>query len=233
MYSHPHHPAHSSINQTAAAAAAMNPYAASSSLLASQVKMMINGQLRKMMRQVSINHEKKLRNLILNAVPTPHLSNTAFYWNHQQQQQIIFFYVSTWLDEKISRLLFQMSPLNNNTLTSPTSHASSHHPGQPQPHQQQQQPQPQQPQTQEQQQHAQHESLSSSPPSFQSSASKSSPTANDCLISTSTNPSSISTPTTSMTSVTDWTAALQRSAASQQMTTAFAGHGFAGMYGWY
>ena len=59
MYSHPHHPAHSSINQTAAAAAAMNPYAASSSLLASQVKMMINSQLRKMMRQVSINHEKK------------------------------------------------------------------------------------------------------------------------------------------------------------------------------
>ena len=36
-YSHPPHP-HSSINQTAAAAAAMNPYAASSSLLASQVK---------------------------------------------------------------------------------------------------------------------------------------------------------------------------------------------------
>ena len=137
------------------------------------------------------------------------------------------------LTKIFSTFFFQMSPLNNNTLTSPTSHASSHHPGQPQPHQQQQQPQPQQPQTQEQQQHAQHESLSSSPPSFQSSASKSSPTANDCLISTSTNPSSISTPTTSMTSVTDWTAALQRSAASQQMTTAFAGHGFAGMYGWY
>ena len=82
---------------------------------------------------------------------------------------------------------------------------------------------------------------------------KGSPVSNtDCLIPAGSSPSSTSLTTSSSMSMSvtgnrtldsavtasaaaaDWTAALQRSAASQhQMTTAFAGHGFAGMYGWY
>lgn len=144
-----------------------------------------------------------------------------------------------------SLLASQMSPLNNNTLTSPSSHATS----QQQQHSQQSQQQQQQQQQPQVQSHQSHEMTSSSPSSFHpitASNPKGSPS--DCLNNaihpggpgSSPTSSSIltssSSPSISASAVAsaDWTAALHRSAASQQMTTAaFAGHGFPGMYGWY
>jgi len=152
-----------------------------------------------------------------------------------------------------SLLASQMSPLNNNTLTSPSSHASAQ-----QHHQQQQQQQQQQHQQQHQPQQQQPHEMSTSPSeTFQAvSNPKGSPVSNvsnsEHLIPAGSSPSSTSLTTSSSSmsmtgnrtldsavtasaAAADWTAALQRSAASQhQMTTAFAGHhAFPGMYGWY
>ena len=139
---------------------------------------------------------------------------------------------------KINFVSFQMSPLNNNTLSS----SSLQHHQHPQHHSHHGHNNPQQ-------QHEMNVTSSSSPTStFNTSVAKGSPpmtsvaSNNECLASAppGSSPSSLTTSSSSMSSVAavsavsaDWTAALQRSAASQQMTTAFAGHGFPGMYGWY
>ena len=167
--------------------------------------------------------------------PWIHMPPHQRYSHHRWKFVKLSYFTLFW---RVFIFSFQMSPLNNNTLSS----SSLQHHQQPQHHSHHH--------NNPQQQHEMNVTSSSSPSSssFNTSVAKGSPpmvsvaSTNECLASAppGSSPSSLTTSSSSMSSVAavsavsaDWTAALQRSAASQQMTTAFAGHGFPGMYGWY